>query len=314
MSDPLLSVHSLHKRFPVRRGLLMRTVDWVHAVRGVDLAVEAGETLGLVGESGCGKTTLGRCVLRLIEPDEGQVLFGGRSLLDLDPGPLRQLRRQMQLVFQDPYTSLNPRMTVGQALAEPLVVHDLAAGSEVEDRVTTLLTQVGLAAGHANQYPHDLSGGQRQRVAVARALALDPRLLVCDEPVSALDVSVQAQILDLFVQLRQERGLTYLFISHDLAVVRHVSDRVAVMLRGTIVESCGVDELFEQPGHPYTRELMASVPGARRGGPPIRDAEPWVEGECVFRSRCPIAERRCSAEPPLVPVTDGHEVRCWLTG
>jgi len=311
----LLSVRDLHKRFAVRRGLLMRTVGWVHAVRGVGFDLAPGETLGLVGESGSGKTTLGRCVLRLLEPDEGQVLFDGRSVLELGDGPLRQLRREMQLVFQDPYASLNPRMTVGEALAEPLTVHGITPRGGAGERVGALLAQVGLAGEHAQHYPHDLSGGQRQRVAIARALALEPRLVVCDEPVSALDVSVQARILDLLAQLREERGLAYLFITHDLAVVRHVSDRVAVMLQGTILESGGVDELFAQPGHPYTRELMAAVPGTRRlaGVLPGAVSDTDLRG-CVYRRRCPVAEPRCVDEPPLAAVSDGHDVRCWLAG
>jgi len=302
----LLVVRDLHKRYAIRRGLLMRAAGWVHAVRGVGLELARGETLGLVGESGSGKTTVGRCVLRLVEPDRGEVVFDGRSILDLDPTSLRRLRREMQLVFQDPYASLNPRMTVGEALCEPLRAHGLCGRGEAGERAGSLLSQVGLPADLAGRYPHDLSGGQRQRVAIARSLALRPRLLVCDEPVSALDVSVQAQILDLLARLREEEGLTYLFISHDLAVVRHVADRVAVMLRGTIVEQGDVEALFAHPLHPYTLELIDGAPV------PVAPAERAEEGGCVHRWRCPSAEGRCAEEPPLASASPGHEVRCWL--
>jgi peptide/nickel transport system ATP-binding protein len=325
MSAPLLQVRDLHKSFPVRRGMLLRVTGHVHAVRGVDLEVPAGETLGLVGESGCGKTTVGRCVLRLMEPDRGTVHFDGRSVLDMSAAELRALRTEMQVVFQDPYASLNPRMTVGQALGEPLVAHGLARGAAVGERVAGVLQRVGLDPALADRYPHDFSGGQRQRIAIARALVLRPRFVVCDEAVSALDVSVQAQILNLLADLQDDLGIGYLFISHDLAVVRHVSHRVAVMVHGRIVEHAQADALFAHPRHPYTRALMASVPGAVEAPgleppglePPVAGDGPEAaqpEAGCPYQQRCSQVIPRCrqGTAPPEVMVAEGHSVRCWL--
>ncbi len=315
MSPPLLQVRGLVKRFPVRRGLLRRAVGAVEAVRGVSFDIGGGRTLGLVGESGCGKTTTGRCVLRLLEPDGGSIVFDGQEITRLREARLRPLRRRMQVVFQDPFASLNPRMSVGQALAEPLAVHGIARGRAARDVVAAALERVGLSADHAARYPHDFSGGQRQRIGIARALVLDPRFVVCDEVVSALDVSVQAQILNLLADLQRDRGLAYLFISHDLAVVRHVSHEVAVMLAGRLVERASVDVLFADPLHPYTRELLAAVPG------PGRRAEAGAAGGvdvagtgCPFHPRCPETEERCRVDPPpaLRRVAPGHRVACWL--
>jgi len=311
VSAPLLQVRDLVRRFVVRRGVLQRTVGWVEAVAGVDLDVDRGTTVGLVGEAGSGKTTLGRCALMLDRPDRGQVLFDGQDLGALSERELRAVRPRMQMVFQDPYGSLNPRMSVGAALREPLAVHGRARGRELDDRVSAALTRVGLQPRHARRHPHDFSGGQRQRIAIARALVLEPELLVCDEPVSALDVSVQARILDLLRELREAADLTYLFISHDLAVVRHVSDHVAVMFRGRVVERAAVDDLFAHPRHPYTAALMAAVPG--QGGQPAATDhdEPPVEG-CPYRARCDRAGDPCAEAPALDELAPGHVARCWF--
>lgn len=310
----LLRVTGLNKTFRGARWSPWSRSRGVRAVRDVGFEIEAGTTLGLVGESGCGKTTLARCVLRLVEPDSGEILFDGQSLLDLGGPRLRRLRREMQMVFQDPYSSLNPRMRVGRALAEPLEAHGIAAGEEARHRVAEAMERVGLDPTLADRHPHDFSGGQRQRIAIARALMTWPRLLVCDEAVSALDVSVQAQILDLFADIQADRGLAYLFITHDLAVARHVSDRVAVMLGGSLVEVAPVDALFEEPAHPYTRALMAAAGG---GEAPAEPAEPPPAGvpepPCPHRARCEMAEARCASLPPLDEIAPGHTVRCWLT-
>lgn len=259
-APPLLAVRDLTKHFPIHRGFLQRQVGQVHAVDGVDLDLGPGEALGLVGESGCGKTTAGRCILRLIEPTSGSIRFQGQELMGLKRGPLRQLRRQMQMIFQDPYGSLNQRLTVGQMLTEPMEVHGIAHGSAAWDLARELLLRVGLQADHLGFFPHRFSGGQRQRIGIARALSVDPRLIICDEPVSALDVSVQAQVVNLLRELQTERGISYIFIAHDLAVVAHLCARVAVMYLGEIVEYGSSEAIYQQPLHPYTQALLSAVP------------------------------------------------------
>ena len=316
MSEPLLRVESLVKHFPVTGGV-------VKAVDDVSFEVRRGETVGLVGESGCGKTTTGRCILQLERPTSGRVIFEGENLAALDEHALRSVRRRVQVIFQDPYSSLNPRMTVGQILAEPLKVHRIVADKAARDaRVHELLTQVGLLPQHARRYPHQLSGGQRQRVGIARALAMEPSLIVCDEPVSALDVSIQAQIINLLEDLQDRLGLTYLFIAHDLSVVRHISDRVVVMYLGKVVEIADRKSLYEAPLHPYTRALLSAVPipdpklEAQRSRTVLRGEVPSPlkpPSGCVFHPRCPIAVERCAAQvPALRPVRPAHFGACHL--
>ena len=322
MSEVLLEVRDLVKHFPVGTGLRRSSVS-VKAVDGVSFTLHRGETLGLVGESGCGKTTTGRCVLLLERPTSGRIVFEGAELTTLPEKKLRAMRRRMQVIFQDPYSSLNPRMTVGQILEEPLKVHGLIADRKARTaRVQELLGQVGLLPQHARRYPHQLSGGQRQRVGIARALAMEPTLIVCDEPVSALDVSIQAQIVNLLEDLQKRLGLTYLFIAHDLSVVRHISDRVVVMYLGKIAEVADRRSLYEDPLHPYTRALLSAVPipdpklEARRERTVLRGEVPSAlnpPAGCVFHPRCPIAVARCSAEiPPLREIRAGHWAACHL--
>jgi oligopeptide/dipeptide ABC transporter ATP-binding protein len=333
----LIGVRDLVKWFPIRRGLFSRVAAHVKAVDGVSFDIKAGETLGLVGESGSGKTTVGRCLLRLIEPTSGQVRFDARDLasdelrghaepdgyLDIVPlgrRPLRMLRRDMQIIFQDPFASLNPRMTVGAIIGEPLSIHGLAKGREKEERVAHLLETVGLDARHARRYPHEFSGGQRQRIGVARALALEPKFIVADEPVSALDVSVQAQVVNLLQDLQERLGLTYLFIAHDLSVVEHISDRVAVMYLGKIVELASSRELNGNPLMPYTIALLSAVPKADPEAPKERiiltgDIPTPINppSGCRFRTRCPHAFDRCTTEEPaLREVKPGHWAACHL--
>jgi oligopeptide/dipeptide ABC transporter ATP-binding protein len=316
VAPPILETDGLTKHF--EGSGLFRKKPAVRAVDGVSLSVRTGERLAIVGESGCGKTTLGRLMLRLIEPSAGDVRFLGESLIGLTETAMRARRRDMQIVFQDPYAALNPRMTVGALLAEPVRLHRLAEGKAVEERVAELLRLVGLLPVHAERYPHEFSGGQRQRIAIARALASEPKLLVGDEPVSALDVSIQAQIVNLLEDLGERLGFTLLLIAHDLAVIRHVSDRVAVMYLGEVVELAAADALFENPLHPYTRALIEAAPiaepGARRarrlleGDPPSPTAPP---SGCRFHTRCPHARALCKEErPPLTPATDGRVVAC----
>jgi oligopeptide transport system ATP-binding protein len=319
-SDPILRVTDLRKCYPVREGLFSRGARQVAAVDGVSFAIAAGETLGLVGESGCGKTTTGRCIVRLVEPSGGSVRFEGRELLALPPSELRSTRRHIQMIFQDPYGSLNPRMTAGSIVEEPLIIHRAGTRRERREQVATLLALVGLDGSAAGRYPHEFSGGQRQRIGIARALALHPKMIVADEPVSALDVSVQAQIINLLKDLQKQLGLTFLFIAHDLSVVQHFSDRIAVMYMGRIVEECSSLELFRKPLHPYTRLLLASIPvpdpaqkkAQQPDGKPSLTASRPASG-CRFHSRCPLAVDSCRAEePPLREISPGHSVACHL--
>lgn len=326
MSSPLLDVRDLKKVFPiVRGGSIRRAVGTMTAVDGVSLTLDRGETLGLVGESGCGKSTLVRCILRLIEPTAGEVMFAGQNILHCDRRELRRLRPQLQIIFQDPYASLNPRMSVEALLTEPMIVHKLVGSRrEARNRAAELLRLVGLRAEHASSYPQAFSGGQRQRIGIARALATEPKLLILDEPVSALDVSTRAQILELLQDLQARLGLALLFVAHDLSLVRYISDRVAVMYRGEIVETAARDELFDRPQHPYTNALLTAVPvpdpalaRRRRRVELRRDAithSPDVIG-CRFRSRCPRAQDVCAkAQPRLEESLPGHATACFFPG
>ncbi len=316
--SPLLQVQGLVKHFPVAGGVFGRTSGYVRAVDGLDFEVREGETLALVGESGCGKSTVGRLVLRLIEPTAGRVRFEGEDLLALDAAAMRARRRRLQVIFQDPYASLNPRMTIGAMLAEPLMLHHLA-GDETQrrTRVAELLELVGLRPEHARRYPHEFSGGQRQRIAIARALAVEPRLIVADEPVSALDVSIQAQVINLMRALQKRFGLAYIFISHDLAVVKHIADRIAVMYLGKIVETAPSDELFRNPRHPYTRALLSAVP---LPDPTLMRERALLEGDipsamapppgCRFHTRCAYARDSCRHDVPILRDDGGHATAC----
>jgi oligopeptide/dipeptide ABC transporter ATP-binding protein len=317
-ADDLLRVEGLRKHYPIQRGFLRRTGGWVRAVDDVSLGIPAGRTLGLVGESGCGKTTLARMILKLLPSDSGRILFQGIDLAPLSDAEMRPLRREIQIVFQDPYGSLNPRMTVHQALAEGLRTQGIRDRAAVRGRIGELLDMVGLSPDAAERYPHEFSGGQRQRIGIARALSVGPSLVVCDEPVSALDVSIQAQILNLLRDLQDRLGLTYLFISHDLNVVGYLCHHVAVMYKGQIVEYAQADELFEHPLHPYTHVLLAAAPEletARREESNAVPGEPEdvdLPGACRFHPKCAQADDRCRMfAGELVPVGDEHFVRCW---
>ncbi len=314
----LLEVQDLKKYFPVKRGIFSRTVGEVRAVDGVSFSLGDGETLGLVGESGCGKTTVGRSILRLIEPTAGEVTFRGRDLLLLNREELRKVRASFQIIFQDPFSSLNPRMSVGDIIAEPIRNHIRCSRSETRDRVAQLLKKVGMHPAQMSRYPHEFSGGQRQRIGIARALALNPLAVVCDEPVSALDVSIQAQVINLLVELQEEMNLSYLFIAHDLSVVEHISDRVAVMYLGRIVEFATNEELYQNPLHPYTKALFSAVPVP---DPEVRKKRIILEGDvpsplspppgCGFHNRCFARKTICAQErPPLVDVGGGHLLAC----
>jgi len=319
-NDNLLEVRNLKKYFPVGEGLFGAGGDSVKAVDDVSFAIRRGETFGLVGESGCGKSTTGRCILRLIEPTSGEVWFDGRDLLSVGSNELRSMRRDIQIIFQDPYSSLNPRMSVDQIVGEPLIIHRVGTRRERRERVAELLSLVGLSASHASRYPHEFSGGQRQRIGIARALALNPKFIVCDEPVSALDVSVQAQVVNLLQDLQERLGLTYLFISHGLSVVEHISTRVGIMYLGKLVEVASSEEIFHNPLHPYTRALLSAIPipdpDIKRERLPLTGDIPTAirpPSGCRFRTRCPIVEPECAdEEPQLVEVSANHFVACRL--
>jgi oligopeptide/dipeptide ABC transporter ATP-binding protein len=321
-NEILLQVDDLKMHFPIYRGVFQRQVGAVRAVDGVSFDVRRGETLGLVGESGCGKSTTGRTILQLYKPTSGNVTFDGKDLVNLKGEQMRQMRRKMQMIFQDPYASLNPRMTVAQLVGEPLMVHNVATGAEINERVAHLLELVNLNPAFASRYPHEFSGGQRQRIGVARALALQPSFVICDEPISALDVSIQAQVVNLLEELQEQFNLTYLFIAHDLSMVRHISDRVAVMYLGVIVELATRDELYAKPLHPYTQALLSAVPIPD----PVADAKrkrTILQGDvpspanppsgCRFRTRCPIAEAVCAeTRPEFREIRPGHFVACFF--
>ena len=320
-STPLLEVKGLTKHFPIKGGILGREVDRVHAVDGVSFHIDAGETLGMVGESGCGKSTTGRCILRLIEPSSGEVKFNGQNVSTMGSDALREIRRDMQIIFQDPFASLNPRMTVEAIIGEALTIHKLThSPEEYRARIVSLLETVGLNADHMKRFPHEFSGGQRQRIGIARALAVSPKLIVCDEPVSALDVSIQAQVINLLEDLQAKMGLTYLFIAHDLSVVEHISNRVAVMYLGRIVEIAPSRELYTQPKHPYTEALLSAVPIP---DPTAKKKRIVLTGDvpnpvnrptgCHFHPRCPKAIDRCKVEEPqLKTVGFMHQAACHL--
>ncbi|HEX7673514.1 MAG TPA: dipeptide ABC transporter ATP-binding protein [Bdellovibrio sp.] len=319
MNEIILEAKNIKKHFPIKKGLFMRQVASVKAVDDVSLTVRKGETLGLVGESGCGKSTLGRTLIRLYEPTSGEIAFDGQDFLKLKGESLRLKRKNMQMIFQDPYASLDPRMTVGQAIRQPMDIHNVGTSAERTARVLELIELVGLRKSAVNRYPHEFSGGQRQRISIARAIALNPELIICDEPVSALDVSIQAQILNLLEDLQEKLGLTYIFISHDLSVIEHVCDRIAVMYLGKIVEVASRDELFANPQHPYTQALIGAIPRVGAGKKKMKKS---LGGEvpspinppsgCSFHTRCPYKMDICVSKTPVLEGTDSHKKACWL--
>jgi peptide/nickel transport system ATP-binding protein/oligopeptide transport system ATP-binding protein len=320
VGEDLVQVEHLTKFFPVRAGLMQRIVNWVKAVDDVSFTVKRGETLGLVGESGCGKTTVGRSMLRLIEPTSGSVHFDGKDVLKLRGNELKKVRRDMQIIFQDPYASLDPRVPIGESVMEGLHIHNIGSPKERFEMMLDTLKKVGLEDYHARRYPHEFSGGQRQRIGIARALALRPKFIVCDEPVSALDVSIQSQVLNILNDLQAEFGLTYLFVAHNLSVVEHISTRVAVMYLGKVVELTGREELYRNPLHPYTKALMSAIPVPN---PKLKRQRTVLKGDvpsplnppkgCRFHPRCPVAEKICGEqEPEFREIVPGHFVACWM--
>ena len=322
MSEYMIEVNNLKMHFPVRGGIFRRKTGAVHAVDGISLKVREGETLGLVGESGCGKTTVGRCILRLYEPTDGEVLFEGKDMAKLSHKELRNLRRELQMIFQDPFDSLNSRHTIGNILEEPFIIHGIGSPKERKEEVVNLLKSVGIHESSLTSFPHEFSGGQRQRIGIARAIALKPKLVICDEPVSSLDVSIQSQILNLLLEIQEKMGLTYIFIAHDLAVVKHISDRIAVMYLGKIVEYTDADTLYSNPLHPYTHALISAIPVP---DPEVRGEKQLLKGDvpspihppsgCVFHTRCPYTTDRCEIEvPELTPAAgttgEAHLLAC----
>lgn len=320
MAGNLLEVRNLKKYYSVKSGFLNKDRRSVKAVDGINLSVKQGEILGIVGESGCGKSTLGRSILRLIEPTSGEVIFEGTNICGLKKEEMRLKRREMQIVFQDPGASLNPRLTVGEIIGEPLEVFHICEGKEKEERIYKLMDLVGINRAYINRFPHEFSGGQRQRLGIARALAVNPKLIICDEPVSALDVSIRAQVLNLIKELKDKLNLTYIFISHDLSVVHHICDRVAVMYLGRVVEIADKKQIYENPVHPYTKALLSAIP---MPDPEVKRERIILQGDvpnpadppsgCHFHKRCPYAKKECSETvPPFVTVEQGHQVLCWL--
>jgi oligopeptide transport system ATP-binding protein len=319
VKQPLVEVKNLRKYFPIKKGVFSRTVNHVKAVDGLDFTIFKGETLGLVGESGCGKSTTGRTILQLLKPSEGEVLYEGKNLVAMPKKELRKLRRDLQIVFQDPYASLDPRLTVGEVISEPLEIHNICSGKEKQKRVEKLLNDVGLNSFHANRYAHEFSGGQRQRIGIARALALNPKLIVADEPVSALDVSIQSQVITLLQDLQEQYNLTYLFIAHDLSVVKHISDRVGVMYLGRIVEIGDKDNIYDNPLHPYTKSLLSAVPVPN---PLVKRERIILKGDvpspsnpptgCTFHTRCSECMEICRTERPTFKQVEGRYIACHL--